>query len=51
MCDARLGDVMKLFLFVSVKSFCFDVAICDLVHDVNTKFYLRYLPTASGNPF
>ena len=29
--------------------FCFDVAICDLLHDVETIFLLSYVVTASGN--
>ena len=28
--------------------FCFVVAICDLVHDVKTIFYISYVLTASG---
>ena len=31
--------------------FCFVVAICDLVHDVETIFHLYYVLTASGNLF
>ena len=31
--------------------FCFVVAICDLVHDVETLFRLSYVLTASGNLF
>ena len=31
--------------------FCFVVAICDLVHDVETIFHLSYVLTASGNLF
>ena len=31
--------------------FCFVVAICDLVHDVETIFQLSYLLTASRNLF
>ena len=31
--------------------FCFVVAICDLVHDVESTFHLSYLLTASGNLF
>ena len=29
--------------------FCFVVAICDLVHDVETIFHLSYVRTAYGN--
>ena len=28
--------------------FCFVVAICDLVHDVETIFHLSYVLTSSG---
>ena len=31
--------------------FCFVVAICDLVNDVETIFHLSYVLTASGNLF
>ena len=31
--------------------FCFVVAMCDLVHDVEVIFHLRQLLTASGIPF
>ena len=31
--------------------FCCVVAICDLVHDVETIFHLSYVLTASGNLF
>ena len=31
--------------------FCFVVAICDLVHDGETVFYLSYVITASRNLF
>ena len=31
--------------------FCFVVAICDLVHDVETIIHLSYVLTASGKLF
>ena len=31
--------------------FCFVVAICDVVPDVETLFHLSYVLTASGNLF
>ena len=31
--------------------FCFVVAICDLVQDVEAIFHLAYMLTASGNVF
>ena len=31
--------------------FCFIVAICDLVHDVETIFHLSYVLTENGNLF
>ena len=31
--------------------FCFVVAICDLVHDVETIFHHYYVLTANGNLF
>ena len=31
--------------------FCFVIAICDLVHDVETIFHLSYALAASGNLF
>ena len=37
-------SVVNFFVFV-----CFVVAICDLVHDVETIFHLSYVLTASGN--
>ena len=37
------------FRTFETKSFPFVVAICDQVHDVEAKFHLSYLKTASGN--
>ena len=41
------------FLFCCFKKiiFCFVVAICDLVHDVETILHLSCVLTASGNLF
>ena len=36
---------------VEIIIFCFVVAICNLVHDVETIFYLSYVLTASRNLF
>ena len=35
------------FSIFEIISFCFVVAICDLVHDVETIFHLSYVLTAS----
>ena len=43
-------SVDNIFVFLKIF-FCFVVAICDLVHDVETVFHLYYLLTASGNLF
>ena len=37
--------------FLDIFNFCFVVAICDLVHDVETIFHLSYVLTTSGNLF
>ena len=37
--------------FFEIIIFCCDVAICDLVHGVETIFHLSYVLTASGNLF
>ena len=39
------------FVFFGIIIFCFIVAICDLVHDVETIFHLSYVLTASENLF
>ena len=41
----------NFFVFFEIIIFCFVVAICDLVHDVETIFYLSYVLKASGNLF
>ena len=38
-----------MVIFFRFFMFCFVVAICDLVHDVETIFHLSYVLTASGN--
>ena len=40
-----------LFSIFEIISFCFVIAIHDLVHDVETIFHLSYVLTASGNLF
>ena len=42
------GQYFRIF---GIIIFCFVVAICDLVQDVETIFHLSYLLTASGNLF
>ena len=42
------GHFFRIF---EINIFCFVVAICDLVHDVETIFHLSYVLTASGNLF
>ena len=41
----------QFFRIFEIIVFCFVVAICDLVHDVETIFHLSYVLTASGNLF
>ena len=41
----------NFFVFLRFIIFCCVVAICDLVHDVETIFHLSYVLTASGNLF
>ena len=42
---------VQFFLIFEIIIFCCVVAICDLVHDVETIFHLSYVLTASGNLF
>ena len=42
---------MSVYRTIGPTLVCFVVAICDLVHDVETTFHLSYLLTASGNLF
>ena len=41
----------QFFPIFAIISFCCVVAICDLVHDVETIFHLSYVLTVSGNLF
>ena len=43
--------MVNFFVFLRLLIFCFVVAICDLVQDVETIFHLSYVLTASGNLF
>ena len=36
----RMISVDNIFRIFEIINFCFDVAICDLVHDVKTMFHL-----------
>ena len=49
----NVGCFQWTFFFVFLRSlfFCFVVAICDLVHGVETIFHLSYVLIASGNLF
>ena len=48
--QATFAVIFSRFVFKTI-TFCFDAAICDLVHDVQTIFKRRYLLTASCNLF
>ena len=41
----------NFFRIFEIIIFCCVVAICDLVHNVETIFHLSYVLTASGNLF
>ena len=41
--------MVNFFCIFEILIFCFVVAICDLVCDVETMFHLSYVLTASGN--
>ena len=41
----------NVFVFLRLLFFCFVVAICELVHDVETIFNLSFVLTVSGNLF
>ena len=43
----RMISVDNFFVFLTLLFFCCVVAICDLVHDVETIFHLSYVLTAS----
>ena len=47
----RMFSVDTFFHIFEIINFCCVVAICDLVHDVETIFQLSYVLTASGNLF
>ena len=47
----KMISMDNFLVFLRLSFFCFVVAICDLVHDVETIFHLSYLLTASGNLF
>ena len=42
---------VAIFRIFEIITFCFVVAICDLVHGVETIFHLSCVLTASGNLF
>ena len=41
----------NFFRIFEIIIFCFVIAICDLVHDVEIIFHLSYVLTASANLF
>ena len=47
----RMISVDNFFVFLRLLFFGCVVAICDLVHDVETIFHLSYVLRASGNLF
>ena len=47
----RMISVVNFFRMFAIIIFCVAVAICDLVHDWETIFYLSYVLTASRNIF
>ena len=46
--DDFSGHFIRIF---QINIVCFVVALCDLVHDVETIFHLSNVLTASGNLF
>ena len=46
-CISRDDFSGQFFVFLRLLFFCFVVAICDLVHDVETIFHFSYVLTAS----
>ena len=46
-----IGISGQFFRILKIIMFCFVVAICDLMHNVETIFHLSYMLTASGNLF
>ena len=47
----RMISVDNTFIIFEIIILCCVVAICDLVHNVETIFHLSYVLTASGNLF
>ena len=47
----RMISVVIFFRIFEIIIFCFVVAICDLVHDVETIVHISFVLTASGNLF
>ena len=47
--QSRMIPVVNLFRIFEIIISCYVVAICDLVHDVETIFHRPYVLTASGN--
>ena len=47
----RMISVDNFFVLFEIIIFCFVIAICDLVHNVETIFHISYVLTASGNLF
>ena len=47
----RMISVDNCFCIFEIINFCFVVAICDLVHGVETIFHISYVLPASGNLF
>ena len=43
--------MVNFFLFFEIIIFCFVIAICDLVHDVETIVRLSFVLTTSENLF
>ena len=51
MVQRRMISVDIFFRIFEIIIFCFVVAICDLVHDVDAMYGVLYVLTASGNLF
>ena len=47
----RMISVANFFRIFEIIIFCLVVAICYLVHDVETMFHFSYVLTSSGNLF
>ena len=48
---SRMISVVNFFRIFETITFCFVVAICDLVHDMETIVHLSFVLTTSGNLF